>query len=263
MKTKKLFLFLIMGLKATFGFCCSCEMLFFCEFIHKTTVHQAFKAIVIEEKDYGDDNLAVYLRVIKKYKEKIATTDTIKLYGRPWSADCSLLVHQYNLGDTLIFALGDDEGSPIVNPDSTTEAFFEFRPIICSLDILRVKQGKVLGSIKEGVTSYPLNLFEANLWDCSQIVSNVELQEYAHSPKDITIFPNPSNGNVEIRYDNQFLDVTSIVVYSIEGRIIRVYKNFGKETKGSIPINDLPQGVYIFDINCGEYRLNKKVIVIR
>ena len=59
---------------------CSCEWPIFCEFLEEPTVKLAFQAKVIKHAEYESDNLAVYLKLIKKYKDDIQVTDTIKIY---------------------------------------------------------------------------------------------------------------------------------------------------------------------------------------
>ncbi|HHG84598.1 MAG TPA: hypothetical protein ENJ82_07605, partial [Bacteroidetes bacterium] len=145
METKKLLILIGLFLvHSAVLFACSCDPLFICEYIEEETTIVAFQARVIDHKEYSPQNLAIYLEIIKRYKDEAGMTDTIKLYGREIEADCSINVFgRYPIGDTLIIAIGPFwDSNQIINPDSISENYWEYFPVLCDFIGLRVKEGK-------------------------------------------------------------------------------------------------------------------------
>ncbi len=226
---------------------CSCVGIHFCSYIQDTSVHVAVQAEVIGSVTYGPDNSAVYLKVLKKYKENTALTDTIKVYGNHWSATCYVhVLLQFPVGATVIAAFGWHQGNRNVlfNPDSLTENYYEIRPSSCSTILLSVENGVVSGRIAEGVPSYPLSNFEIALDQCQFPLPEEIVCNYS-------IYPVPSfNGKmyIEPNYNNDHVE--KIRVFSIDGRLIGDFS--GQYSSPGNPIFiDLPgSGIYVLEIFC-------------
>lgn len=62
--------------------------------------------------------------------------------------------------------------------------------------------------------------------------------------KRITIFPNPSNSEVTITAHND--DIEQIVIYNLQGQIIRNIKIKGATTK--LNVTDFDKGIYLFKV---------------
>lgn len=83
------------------------------------------------------------------------------------------------------------------------------------------------------------------------IVSNIEINDL----KNITVFPNPTNGVVKI--DNHGLIISSIVVYNFSGQLVKSIK----PTNSSIlDISNFPNGLYYLDfIIHGKHHYSKLI----
>ncbi len=242
---------------------CSCETLYFCDFVKDDSVKVAFKAIVIEKKDYGGDNLAIYLQIIHSYKSEIQTTDTIKIYGKEYGSSCALEVQNFSLGDTIIMALGELNYFPIINPDSLFEDFSEFSPNFCDMVYLRIKSGIVSGWITEEVFKYPVELFDENLLDCDFPVKE-EAEYLCPASDELKIFPNPSvNGYITLQSSHGYDSLKQVRVFAIDGRLMANFQNLVGNPDAAIEIELLGNGVHILELICEDRRYYKKVIVTR
>ncbi len=83
------------------------------------------------------------------------------------------------------------------------------------------------------------------------------------SVQDLNIFPNPSNGNLQIEFQNPlYHPLINILIYNETGQCIFA-ENFDNDGSG-ITLNleylDLPGGIYVLRLECGETVLNRKII---
>lgn len=246
---KKIILFLVFGLALLAeSQACSCAFFPFCQYIQHPPVKVAVQARVIRSKVYAPDNFAVYLQVLEKYKDDVAVTDTIKVYGNDFESFCYVNVLSYfPVGDTVIVAFGIFNGflTPIVNPDSLTEHYYEVKPILCEMVKLNLQNGIVSGSISPGINACSLSDFEAGLGLCSFPV--VGVREYEQLDPNFHIYPNPaSDGRVYIRSERPYDPIEKIRLFSMDGRLIRVF--FGLPAGDTIEM-DLPgAGIYLLEI---------------
>ncbi|HOY03871.1 MAG TPA: T9SS type A sorting domain-containing protein [Saprospiraceae bacterium] len=245
---------------------CDCANSYFCSLIKDTSSRMAIEARVIAHKNYGMYNQAVYLQVIKKYKDELSITDTIKIYGSPNEAACAVNVAaDFSLGSIVFLAFShiDDYAwdGPIVNPDAGQENFSEFKPLSCNMVLLRVEEGIVVGAISEGVYNYPLGNFLTALQDCNY--PPIETVEYKCPEVNYTVFPNPSpDGRLHIRSEFVSDYAEKIRVFSIEGRLIHEYSGLRGGPVKSMEIDRLGSGIYVLEITCGGRIYYKKVLVM-
>ncbi|WP_284650779.1 zinc-dependent metalloprotease [Flavobacterium terrisoli] len=82
------------------------------------------------------------------------------------------------------------------------------------------------------------------------------------SINDLTVYPNPNNGNFTVQYDNPIADETKIEVYDIRGRKIfeNSYANQGVFNE-SIQLNDAQAGIYLLTVTDGNRKVVKRIAV--
>lgn len=79
------------------------------------------------------------------------------------------------------------------------------------------------------------------------------------SPLDLSISPNPNNGNFNLSIHNVSSDneVKGINIYSIQGRLVYTISQYQE----AIELKNFPKGVYVVQVICKNSHLTKKVIV--
>ena len=264
MKTKKMLA--LMGLfciHLTMIVACSCSALFICEYIEAEASIVAFQARVIKHREYSPQNLAVYLEVIKRYKDEVGMTDTIKLYGMKQEASCDVYFshNRYPVGDTVIMAIGtSDYGYEFYNPDSLFENYWEYRPNLCKLIYLKVNDGTVVGIITNKISEYPLSWFDEQLEECG--FSLEQLQELKCSEDSFILFPNPSaTTEVSIRGKYSMNTFERIRVFAADGRLLSDFREKAGEHIYHWKLKGLREGLNIIEITCNGQVYYKKVIV--
>lgn len=83
------------------------------------------------------------------------------------------------------------------------------------------------------------------------------------SLNDLNIFPNPSNGNLQIEFQNPlYHPLINILIYNETGQCIfaESFDNDGSGITLNLENLDLPGGIYILRLECGETILNRKII---
>jgi hypothetical protein len=265
MKFKKLLILLgFYWLHLPVVFACSCEAVYFCEYIKEKTTIAAFQAKVIAHKAYSPKNMAIYLEIMRKYKDEVGMTDTIKLYGKENESDCAINVcERYAIGDTVILSIGPSwDNNEILNPDSLVENYWEYYPTLCDFLHLRVKEGKVRGRITNEIFEYPLALFNDQLDGCRFSVEQ---------PKNLTclednfiVFPNPSTTDkVTIKVDSLWNTIQKIRVFGGDGRLLSEFYDVKIHPIDYIEIEGFQGGLNIIEITCDDRRYYKKIIIAR
>jgi hypothetical protein len=75
---------------------------------------------------------------------------------------------------------------------------------------------------------------------------------------DSAIYPNPAKGNFIFIKTKK---LTSLTIFSQEGRLIREMKDFSmQDNTQKIDISSLPKGVYMFRLKTSEGDFTRKVI---
>lgn len=73
------------------------------------------------------------------------------------------------------------------------------------------------------------------------------------------VYPNPTNGNLNIRI-NGYNGKVTIQVIDINGRIVNEFKNEDFNIEKSINLNDLQSGVYMLKVSGDDINITKKII---
>jgi len=82
---------------------------------------------------------------------------------------------------------------------------------------------------------------------------------------DLSVFPNPSNGEFIIKYDVTKRADVRVDIYDLKGTLIRNVVNTAGQYEGKyqIPVNlnELPSGIYIVDLTNNGKRFTEKVVI--
>ena len=263
MKAKNIILFIgIFYFKTASVFACSCEVPFFCDYIKEPTVKVAFLGEVVAHAEYGPYNIAVYFRVLERYKDEAQFTDTVKIYGMEIESGCAINVTgRFPIGDTAAIALGPAWGGmEIVNPDSLMENYWEYYPNLCNFRSLRVHGNKVAGGIAEGIYEYPLHLFGPRLENCG--FSQGELLGIKCSTDNFTVFPNPSvDGKIKIKADYLWISIERVRVFGVGGRLVGEYSDLEGRPYREIELTGFVDGINIIEVSCNGKKYYKKVVI--
>ncbi|MCD4736292.1 MAG: T9SS type A sorting domain-containing protein [Bacteroidales bacterium] len=81
--------------------------------------------------------------------------------------------------------------------------------------------------------------------------------------EEIFIYPNPVTDKINISFSTEPNEDINLYLYYVQGGLVKLY-NFQEENAQSpvsLPVNDLPNGVYFLKINTGEQLITKKIII--
>jgi endonuclease I/chitodextrinase len=136
---------------------------------------------------------------------------------------------------------GTEVGTIPYSPTATTT-------IISGINVT----GNVVISITGNSTASNRVKFDDLSWTCAASLAVGELDE-----KNFTIYPNPSNGNVKINFENAN-EKHTIQIFSVLGQKVfeKAYSN-----SSSAAINNLQKGVYFVKITNDTQSVTKKLIV--
>lgn len=261
---KHIFVFLLLIAGLAEGKACSCLQVHFCSYLRDTSVKVAVQAKVLNSVVYAPDNFAVYLKVLKIYKQEVPITDTIKVYGNDQDFACYVnVLGFFPVGDTVIGAFSSFQftDAQLPNPDSLTEHFYEVRPTLCNMVVLNLEHGIVTGPITPELDAYPLDHFEDGLSTCFFPV--VDVQEYQHPELIFRIYPNPSrSGKLYISSQSPHDPIEKIRVFSIDGRLNCEYSNLAQDQYNPVEIELDGTGVFVLEIHAGGKWYYQKAIKI-
>ena len=91
----------------------------------------------------------------------------------------------------------------------------------------------------------------------SKISTKVAKEEIVTEPDGISLYPNPSNGEFTVYYGNSEKTYT-IEIFSMLGQTVFIKENINQT---SVPITNLPKGIYLVKITDDSKSINKKIII--
>lgn len=81
---------------------------------------------------------------------------------------------------------------------------------------------------------------------------------------DVTVFPNPASDVLHVQFKQNIEHVAIISLVNIEGKVLRERTLApGTDDSGYISLDGIEPGIYVVIIDYGQYRINKKVIILR
>ena len=102
-----------------------------------------------------------------------------------------------------------------------------------------------------------------NSWSltvCEQVETLLSIDENSLE-NSFSMFPNPSNGSVTIKFDS--LGDVNVDLYDIRGRSVysNYFKHTGNQFNEELNLSDLSTGVYMVKIKSGTSTVNKKLVI--
>jgi endonuclease I len=99
--------------------------------------------------------------------------------------------------------------------------------------------------------------YVAKIWGAARFgeENSIELEDVSTNEFDFNLYPNPTNGEFTIDFEDSKEDV-SIEIYSMIGQQI-----FQKDTTTKITISDLQSGIYFVKISKKEKTITKRIII--
>jgi endo-1,4-beta-xylanase len=99
--------------------------------------------------------------------------------------------------------------------------------------------------------------FKFTALDVSVDSTTVHVKEVTTVPAYVSIFPNPSSGNVSIKLDESAL-IASIKIYDISGKIVFSRENINNNL---LQVSNLKSGIYFVNVNSNSHNYNSKLLV--
>ena len=95
----------------------------------------------------------------------------------------------------------------------------------------------------------------------SEFATNV-LSDQEFKFKDFSLYPNPNNGSFKISFEPETNDKIEIIVLDISGRNIhnKTFQNFGMFEQ-ELQLNAISSGIYFINIQNGENKMVKRIVV--
>ncbi len=162
--------------------------------------------------------------------------------------------------DIACAAYNDDDVSWLENNGSMS---FTMHHINTEFDgAIPVATGDISGDGRIDIASCAYNLNSVTWWENTDSTSTGE----GGMTGDITAFaiaPNPSNGSFKIEYSVSENCVVSAGIYDVSGRLARsIIENVSRGAH-SIPVSELAAGVYLIQLEQGEFVSAKSISVLR
>jgi len=190
-------------------------------------------------------------------EESICEDETIEVNGTTYSAS--------NPTGTEVI-----EGGNILGCDSIITINLEILPNSTETQILNVANGTIYNDIEITNDTTFVEIFEsANGCDSTVyiavFVSPVSNEDLLDANTILTIYPNPSNGNVQFSLENVNELPQQILLYNTLGQIVKVFATEDLQSNSSAnyigQINDIPRGTYILKVAKEKGFLIEKLIV--
>lgn len=138
--------------------------------------------------------------------------------------------------------------------------------------------GTTINNLCYGWVKVCMTLTNSQCFKCDSLLINAATSIDENDwKKEVLIFPNPSNGNLNITYPLR--EKTKIKIFDLEGKMILVDPNINtgasftktealkvsvtNTSSNKLEIKDLKAGVYMVELNVDESILRKKIIVLK
>tara|TARA_R110002012_G_scaffold322089_1_gene555063 strand:+ start:19621 stop:22593 length:2973 start_codon:yes stop_codon:yes gene_type:complete len=168
-----------------------------------------------------------------------------------WNQNCSFNDpgEEYNLGNSFDVTNGPTVNSPLS---------------------ITIPNGAVLGNttmrvttkyLNDGVPTSCENAHDAEVEDYTiNVQGSLSISEFSLS--DLSIFPNPNQGEFTVKFNSASSEQIAIQVFDVRGRSIfnKAYQNTG-DFNQMISLNNTQAGMYLLKINDGSKIINKKIII--
>lgn len=148
-----------------------------------------------------------------------------------------------------IINIGDDNELSVTETSGLIQWYLNDEPITGAND-------NVFMANEEG--SYTVSISSndgCTVFSEARVLSITSLDDSLDS--DLLIYPNPTSGNVNIRFGTR-IESANVEVYDIHGKL--VYFQNGVRNDESLRVSSLPKGYYLLRISSGRNIINRKLI---
>lgn len=93
---------------------------------------------------------------------------------------------------------------------------------------------------------------------------SVGIKQHNTTLEDLAIYPNPSTGSINIKFNNKISSQLSISILNPLGQIMKTIENNRLIQNGEFNSNyslDLPKGLYLIQINAGDEQVTQKLVI--
>ncbi len=159
-------------------------------------------------------------------------------------------VHQFNQFGQSMFTEGCEEGAKI-QPVSNDLSKYVGAPINGNYNFR-------VADITAGTTG---TVNKVGIEICKRKAETLSVNDLVKS-NSFKVYPNPSNGNINVRFDHSTTSYT-IEVVNVAGQIVynKQFNNASKEIDQKLDLTSLTKGVYILKVNDGSSTKSQKVII--
>jgi hypothetical protein len=225
-------------------FACSClTITHFCESVGPG---QAIAYGVVVEKD-ASGSWWMNVAVLDWTSAGASAPDTITIRGGS-GADCLVVLAHFSVGDTVVLA--PTASSPDWDPGFETPyplyVLYE-----CARTFLMVKNGRVTGPIREGLSEQPYAAFKADLAGC-----------IFESSRPIRSFPNPATEGFTILNPSGLLPDRMRFVNALGQEVTLAVQMTAGQTSMWVTTTGLPAGVYFAVLDFGYVRRTLKWVKV-
>jgi hypothetical protein len=101
-----------------------------------------------------------------------------------------------------------------------------------------------------------------NSWSLGICTTNTPLETENYSFENLSLSPNPNNGNFTIKFNSYTNNDIKVSVYDMSGRQLlnRTYLNSGNFEQ-QISLENAAPGVYLVNVQDGDNTLSKKIVI--
>lgn len=152
-----------------------------------------------------------------------------------------------------------DDGNPFISASSCTASTGTFSP---DTPLAALNGKPAAGTWTLRARDYwNGDIGTVNNWSINLCVAE-NLSTSNFGINDLVIYPNPNNGNFNIKFDSNSGNDIKIGVYDMRGRLVfeNSYKNTGVFNQ-TVQLNNVESGIYLVNIQDGERKETKKISI--
>ena len=174
-----------------------------------------------------------------------------------------------NSSQTITWNVANTTAAPI-NTTNVKITFSSDNFLNSSIVLLATtpNNGSAVVTIPNGITSTNCRIKVEAL---GNVYFNVNTAKFAVSPgltnsafglQNFELYPNPSNGNFNVKFDSDSKNEIKIAIHDLRGREVfsKLYQNNGFFNE-NIQLSGIQSGVYLFNIQDGDKKEVKKIII--